>query len=90
VVIGITFNTWAEGKRENHTREREIRLRLVGDDIQTSEVVSLINSQRRRKWPLPWKKKQPDLSRANLAGVDLRGQDLSGIKFFRANLRGAD
>lgn len=90
VLVGIFANTWIENQKAKRERLREIRLRLVDERIQTSEVMDFIRSQRKRKWPYIWKQTRPDLSRANLAEVDLRHQDLQGVIFFRANLNKSD
>jgi uncharacterized protein YjbI with pentapeptide repeats len=86
-IISTLINDALQSRREKLKnrleREKEIRLRLVGDLIQTSEVMSFIESARRRK-------EQPDLSRANLKAVDLRDQNLQGIKLYRATLDEAD
>lgn len=89
-LIGILATIWLERRKSKETRIGEARLRLVGERIQTSEVMSVIKAQRTMKWPLFRKREPPDLSRANLKEIDLRGQDLHGIVLFRANLENAD
>lgn len=99
-MMGIVANAWLDSRRARRERLREVRLRLVGDRVQTSEVLDYIRSSRQRLWPRFWQHQQPDLSRARMEEIDLRGQDLRGLKLFRsdlshcdldlANLRGAD
>ncbi len=89
-ITGIIANTYLDHKRARRERLREVRLRLVGDQIQTSEVLDYLRTARRRLWPRFWLVEQPDLSRANLREVDLRGVNMSGVKLFRANLAGSD
>lgn len=89
-LLSIFVNAWMESRRAKRRRLDEVRLRLIGDRIQTSEVLDFIRPQRKRKWPRFWEREQADLSRANLAEIDLRGQDLRGIIFFRAQLDKAD
>lgn len=89
-LTGIIANMWLDYRRARRERLREVRLRLVGDEIQSSEVIDFIRSSRRRRWPRFWITVGADLSRANLREVDLRGENLSGVKLFRANLAGAD
>jgi Na+/glutamate symporter len=59
VIIGTVVNVWAQSRREIQAHENEIRLRLIGKSIQTSEVMGFITSQRKRMWPLFWKRRQP-------------------------------
>ena len=89
-VTGIIANTYLDYKRARRERLREVRLRLVGDQIQTSEVLDYLRTSRRRLWPRFWLVDTPDLSRANLREVDLRGVNMTGVKLFRANLAGSD
>ena len=88
-ILGVFSNAWLEGIKERTSNLKEIRLRLVGDRIQTSEVMEYIESQRKQKY-FRWKTAQPDLSRTNLKEVDLRNHDLNNIKFFRVNFTNAD
>jgi len=102
VIIGGTFGllgallsqvitSWREVQKMEHERLKEIRRLLVGEKIiQSSEVMDLIRSQRKRKWPIFWEIKQPDLSKACLEKVDLRKQNLQCINFHRADLSTAD
>jgi uncharacterized protein YjbI with pentapeptide repeats len=69
-----------EARRE---RTKLIRQRLVGNRMQTAEVMDFVQIARAEG-------KQPDLGRANLQEVDLRDQDLQGVKLFRADLTDAD
>lgn len=89
-ITGIIANTYLDFKRARRERLREVRLRLVGDQIQTSEVLDYLRTSRRRLWPRFWLVEHPDLSRANLRDVDLRGVDMTQVKLFRANLAGSD
>lgn len=89
-LVGATVSALLERDRASRERLREVRLRLVGESIQTSEVMNFIKSQRRRKWPMFWKREEPDLSRADLHEVDLRSRDLRRIILYRANLSKAD
>lgn len=86
-IVSTFLNDWLQAQREQRKaqaeREKEIRKRLVGDRIQTSEVMGYIEGVRKRG-------EKPDLSRANLSSVDLRYQNLQGVKLYRANLDGAD
>ena len=86
-IFSTLLSTWLQARQEQRKaqteRENEIRKRLVGDLIQTSEVMTYINAARKRG-------EQPDLSRAQLASVDLRYQNLQGVKLYRANFDGAD
>jgi len=72
VLLGLFLNTWLENEKAKRQQAGEVRLRLVGNLIQTSEVMNLVRSQRGRAWPFFWRKHQPDLSQANLEKVDLR------------------
>ncbi len=89
-ITGIIANTYLDHKRARRERLREVRLRLVGDQIQTSEVLDYLRTARRRQWPRFWLIEHADLSRANLREVDLRGVNMSFVKLFRANLAGSD
>lgn len=89
-ITGIIANTYLDHKRARRERLREVRLRLVGDQIQTSEVLDYLRTSRRRLWPRFWLVEHPDLSRANLRDVDLRGVNMAHVKLFRANLAGSD
>jgi len=89
-LMGILANTWLDARRARRERLREVRLRLVGDRVQTSEVLDFINTGRQRQWPRFWVHSHADLSRAQLQEIDLRGQDLHGVKLFRANLSHID
>jgi uncharacterized protein YjbI with pentapeptide repeats len=88
-LLGIFANIWLESQKAKQARAQEIRLRLLGDHTQRSEVLDLIRAQRRRRWPWFWKLERPDLSRANLQEIDLRGQDLQDVIFFRADFTNA-
>lgn len=89
-ITGIIANTYLDHKRARRERLHEVRLRLVGDQIQTSEVLDYLRTSRRRLWPRFWLIEHADLSRANLRDVDLRGVNMSYVKLFRANLAGSD
>lgn len=89
-ITGIIANTYLDHTRARRERLREVRLRLVGDQIQTSEVLDYLRTARRRQWPRFWLIDHADLSRANLREVDLRGVNMSFVKLFRANLTGSD
>lgn len=89
-LMGIFANTWLDARKARRERLREVRLRLVGDRVQTSEVLDFVNTSRQRKWPRFWEHNQADLSRAQLQEIDLRGQDLRGVKLFRADLSHID
>ena len=89
-ITGIIANTYLDHKRARRERLREVHLRLVGDQIQTSEVLDYLRTSRRRMWPRFWLVEHPDLSRANLRDVDLRGVNMAYVKLFRANLAGSD
>ena len=89
-LTGIIANTWLDARRAQRDRVREVWLRLVGDRVQTSEVMDFINTGRQRHWPRFWIHSHADLSRAQLQEIDLRGQDLHGVKLFRANLSQID
>ena len=89
-ITGIIANTYLDHKRARRERLREVRIRLVGDQIQTSEVLDYLRTARRRQWPRFWLIEHADLSRANLREVDLRGVNMSFVKLFRANLAGSD
>jgi hypothetical protein len=89
-LTGILANIWLDGRRAHRERLLNIRLRLVGEKIQTSEVMDYIHAARRRKWPRLWVMEGADLSYANLQQIDLRFQDLHQVKLFRANLTAAD
>jgi uncharacterized protein YjbI with pentapeptide repeats len=89
-LTGIFANIWLDSRRAHRERLLNIRLRLVGEQIQTSEVMDYIHSARRRLWPRFWVFQGADLSYANLQQIDLRFQDLHQVKLFRANLSAAD
>jgi uncharacterized protein YjbI with pentapeptide repeats len=89
-LTGILANTWLDARKARRDRLREVRLRLVGDRVQTSEVLDFISIGRQRQWPRFWIHNHADLSRAQLQEIDLRGQDLRGVKLFRANLSQID
>lgn len=89
-LTGIIANTWLDARRAQRERLREVRLRLVGDRVQTSEVLDFIRTGRQRQWPRFWIYSNADLSRAQLQEIDLRRQDLRGVKLFRANLSQID
>jgi uncharacterized protein YjbI with pentapeptide repeats len=89
-LTGIFANVWLDARRAHRERIHEIRVRLVGDRIQTSEVMDYIHTARRRLWPRFWMMAGADLSYANLQEIDLRFQDLHQVKLFRANLSAAD
>lgn len=89
-LTGIIANTWLDSRRARRDRLREVRLRLVGDRVQTSEVLDFVKTGRERQWPRFWVYSQADLSRAQLQEIDLRGQDLRGVKLFRADLSHID
>jgi uncharacterized protein YjbI with pentapeptide repeats len=90
VILGVVVSAIVEMVRENQKQKferiRDQRLRLVGDRIQTSEVLSFIRWQRTRKWPRFWRWERVELSRANLPEIDLRHQNLQGLLLFSANL----
>jgi hypothetical protein len=88
-LIGILANVWLESYKARQTRTQELRLRLLGDHAQRTEVLGLIRAQRSRQWPRFWQFERPDLSRANLQEVDLREQSLRDIVFFRADFKNA-
>ena len=89
-IVSTVLNDWLQTKRERRKteieREKEIRNRLVGNNLQTSEVMLYIKTERDRKH----KDDPPDLSRADLSYVDLRKKNLEGVKLYRANLDHAD
>ncbi len=86
-VLGSLLNHWLSLRNDAIEARRErtklIRQRLLGDRIQTAEVMDFVQIARAEG-------KQPDLGRANLQKVDLRDQDLQGVKLFRADLTDAD
>lgn len=89
-LIGILTNVWLENQRTHNANITEIRRRLVGDHPQLSETMRFIRLQRKRKWPMFWKREQPDLSLADLKGISLSKQDLRNVIFYRADLSHAD
>jgi hypothetical protein len=89
-LLGFVANLWLEGQKTRRQRLREVRQRLVGEHVQTSEVMEFIRLQRKRKWPQFWKREPPDLSQANLQDTDLSKLDLRGASLFRTNLTRAD
>jgi uncharacterized protein YjbI with pentapeptide repeats len=89
-LTGIFANVWLDSRRAHRDRLHDIRMRLVGEHIQTSEVMEYIHSARRRLFPRFWVRQGADLSYANLQQIDLRFQDLHHVKLFRANLTAAD
>lgn len=89
-LIGIVANIWLESRKANNERLKEVRRRLVGDRIQTTEVLDFMLSRRKRKWPRFWERDLPDLSRGNLREIDLRRKNLRGVNFFRADLTESD
>lgn len=89
-ILGNVLVVWAERRRESRESLQAVRLRLVGDRVQTSEIMRFIETQRERSWPYFWKKGPADLSRARLEGVDFRNQDLRHVIFYHANLQGAN
>jgi uncharacterized protein YjbI with pentapeptide repeats len=89
-LTGIFANVWLDARRARRERIHDIRVRLVGERIQTSEVMDFIHTARRRLWPRFWVVQGADLSYANLQQIDLRFQDLHQVKLFRANLSAAD
>lgn len=90
VFIGSILDVWRENRKAIAAQKKEVRAKLIGDRMQTSEIMEYINRNRRRSFLKFRKVKIPDLSRANLFQVDLRFQDLQNIKFFRADFREAD
>jgi uncharacterized protein YjbI with pentapeptide repeats len=89
-LVSILTNTWLDFRRAQRERNREVRLRLVGERIQTTEVIDFIREHTRRKWPRFWEWTRADLSRARLTEIDLRGENLLQVEFFRADLSYAD
>jgi hypothetical protein len=90
VAISNALEAWRENQRVRIERLYGQRLRFAGERIQTSEVMSFIRLQRRRKWPWFWKWQSADLSRVDLKEVDLRHQNLQNVIFYRADLSQAD
>jgi uncharacterized protein YjbI with pentapeptide repeats len=91
VLAGGFLETWRENRKIDLEHRKDIRNRMVGANIQTSEVLEYINSMRNKHWPMFWKKSvEVDLGRSNLAGVDLRRQDLRKVKLFRVDFTDAD
>ncbi len=70
IVVQILIN-WREEGKAKQGRLREVRVRLVGEPIQTSEVIDFIRLQRKRKWPCFWEREKPDLKGAILAGTTM-------------------
>jgi hypothetical protein len=68
-LLGNVISVWAENRRRRRENLHAIRLRLVGDCVQTSEIMAFIRSQQRRVWPRFWKKGYADLKRLFLCGV---------------------
>jgi uncharacterized protein YjbI with pentapeptide repeats len=89
-LTGILANIWLDYRRARREKLHEIRTMLVGEHIQTSEVMEYIHSARRRMWPRFWVMQGADLSYGNLQQIDLRNQDLHQVKLYRANLSAAD
>lgn len=87
-LLGNFLTIWVEGRKERRESLHAIRLRLVGDRVQTSEIMRFIESERQRKWPLFWKKGIADLSQVTLEGAVFRDRDLQNVRLYRANLRG--
>jgi len=89
-LLGFVANLWLEGQKARRERLRAVRQRLVGEHVQTSDVMEFIRLQRKRKWPQFWKREPPDLSQANLQYADLSKLDLRGASLFQTNLTRAD
>ncbi len=89
-MLGALATIRAQKIAAEHERLEQIRRRIVGPGIQTSEVMEIIRVGRRREWPAFWRRTPPDLSKAQLPRVDLRFQDLRDVKFYSATLPGAD
>jgi uncharacterized protein YjbI with pentapeptide repeats len=89
-LTGILANTYLDSRRARRERTREVWLRLVGNRVQSSEVTEYIQLNRRRRWPRFWEFSHPDLSRAHLEEIDLRGKDMSYVNLFRADFSHAD
>jgi uncharacterized protein YjbI with pentapeptide repeats len=89
-LLGFVANLWLEGQKARRQRLQEVRQRLVGEHVQTSDALEFIRLQRKRKWPQFWKREPPDLSQANLQYADLSKLDLRGASLFHTNLTRAD
>jgi uncharacterized protein YjbI with pentapeptide repeats len=89
-LLGFVANLWLEGQKARRQHLQEVRQRLVGEHIQTSDALEFIRLQRKRKWPQFWKREPPDLSQANLQNADLSKLDLRGASLFHTNLTRAD
>lgn len=67
-----------------------VKEKIFSRNITTTEIMHLYRMGRRRKFPKWWDYELCDFSNAQLPGVDLRFQRLNKIKFYQANLEGAD
>ncbi|CAG1012100.1 Secreted effector protein PipB2 [Anaerolineales bacterium] len=89
-LLGTLISIWAENRKLKRENLQAVRLRLVGDHVQTSEILDFIHSQRKRMWPKFWIKTRADLSSAQLEYVDFRYQNLQNVIFSKANLHGGN
>jgi uncharacterized protein YjbI with pentapeptide repeats len=88
-LLGILGTALIEKQKERRERLQAVRLRLVSERVQSSEVMELVRAQRRRRWPRVWIRRQPDLSRADLREASLIGIDLRQVHLVKAQLAGA-
>ena len=47
-MLGIIANAWLDARRAKRERVREVRLRLVGNQVQTSEVLEFVKTHHRK------------------------------------------
>jgi uncharacterized protein YjbI with pentapeptide repeats len=82
--IGILGNYILQHFKNRQVRISEIRKRLIGDRIQTSDIKFLIRSQRNRKKTISDKENMVDLSSSDFKGASLAGVDMRNVNLYRA------
>lgn len=89
-LISSFLETFNLETRSQHERHQQLRRQLLNGRTQASEIEDLIRSQRTILWPYFWRRHQPDMSRMEFIGGNLREIDFRNTNFSETVFQEAD